>query len=96
MALCTPADAKPPKRTAPSSLRHGSYSPFAVVWFSTEKDGRQTVELVVADAVGLRGPDGLPDRIERPLLVLNDEPDWLRDDLRPPAAGPWERETAPG
>ena len=45
----------------------------------------------MADAVGLRGPDALPDRIEHPLLVRNAEPDWLKDDLRPPPAGPlWE------
>ena len=32
----------------------------------------------------------LPDRVERPPLVQNAEPDWLKDDLRPPAAGPLE------
>jgi hypothetical protein len=43
-----------------------------------------------------RGPDPLPDHVERPLYVPTDrEDDWLKDQLAVPKM-PWEREVAPG
>ncbi len=44
---------------------------------------------------GTRTIAPLPDHIERPLSVRIDEPDWLKDDLRPPPAGPWEQDGLP-
>ena len=59
---------------------------------ATEGNGALRIKPVHS---GTRTLEPLPDHIERPLSVRIEEPDWLKDDLRPPPAGPWE-DGAPG